>query len=353
MFTTPQEIRDHAKRVLSHKALVKLGLVNPAAEYDSKHGEVSMSNMDPKAHEVDVAEPDGDHDDQGPQPLSDMDLDKVWEYGFERGEGYREYPRSVPGSGSEPTKMANDKQWLDTGTVVESMGDTTPHTELGLNKHPLVRKQSLMQGDNAGGMRYKDKDGHVIHLQKSGDKYRGVRTSSWGGTTKGEWHSNPHVALDSIHQKIKSNDNDHLNSLHEGKDYHAVFYRAPSGKWHKHAELSSEREAEEEAKKLRKSGKRAVVAPPRLTSGEISSWVARSRSRLSEEAMMETAPPGMEDWITSNKPRFTKEYGKKKGTEILFGKAWSMYNKKKKLHEAMTGSMESRFEDFKKSLLGE
>jgi hypothetical protein len=42
----------------------------------------------------------------------------------------------------------------------------------------------------------------------------------------------------------------------------------------------------------------------------------------------EVAPPGKEDWIKSNKDRFKKEYGDKKGTNILYATAWADYNKK-------------------------
>lgn len=40
--------------------------------------------------------------------------------------------------------------------------------------------------------------------------------------------------------------------------------------------------------------------------------------------------PEIEKWIKSNKVRFKKEYGEKKGTEVLYAKAWDMYNKKHK-----------------------
>ena len=42
----------------------------------------------------------------------------------------------------------------------------------------------------------------------------------------------------------------------------------------------------------------------------------------------EVAPPGKEDWIKSNKERFKKQYGDKKGTNILYATAWADYNKK-------------------------
>lgn len=36
----------------------------------------------------------------------------------------------------------------------------------------------------------------------------------------------------------------------------------------------------------------------------------------------EVAPPGQEDWIKKNKERFVKQYGKKKGIEVLYATAW-------------------------------
>lgn len=42
------------------------------------------------------------------------------------------------------------------------------------------------------------------------------------------------------------------------------------------------------------------------------------------------ADPEIEKWIKSNKARFKQEYGEKKGTEVLYAKAWDMYNKKHK-----------------------
>ena len=44
----------------------------------------------------------------------------------------------------------------------------------------------------------------------------------------------------------------------------------------------------------------------------------------------EVHPPGMEDWIKSNKARFTKQYGAEKGTQVLYATAWDMYHKGKR-----------------------
>lgn len=48
------------------------------------------------------------------------------------------------------------------------------------------------------------------------------------------------------------------------------------------------------------------------------------------ETLFEKAPPDakIEDWIKKNKSRFVKEYGKDKGIQVLYAKAWDMYNKK-------------------------
>lgn len=42
-----------------------------------------------------------------------------------------------------------------------------------------------------------------------------------------------------------------------------------------------------------------------------------------------SAPPDMEDWVMQNKARFKKQYGKRKGLEILYRTAWKMHNEKK------------------------
>lgn len=58
-------------------------------------------------------------------------------------------------------------------------------------------------------------------------------------------------------------------------------------------------------------------------------WYSKNTMKLQE--LMEKAPPSkkIEDWIKANKERFIKRYGKKKGTEILYGRAWTMYNENK------------------------
>jgi hypothetical protein len=46
--------------------------------------------------------------------------------------------------------------------------------------------------------------------------------------------------------------------------------------------------------------------------------------------MQEATPPGMEDWVVSNKKKFVSQYGKEKGMQVLYSLAWKKYNEKKK-----------------------
>ena len=49
--------------------------------------------------------------------------------------------------------------------------------------------------------------------------------------------------------------------------------------------------------------------------------------KLKEDIVNEVAPPNpkIEKWIKANKERFVKEYGKEKGTQVLYAKAWKMH----------------------------
>ncbi len=53
------------------------------------------------------------------------------------------------------------------------------------------------------------------------------------------------------------------------------------------------------------------------------------------ETMGESAPPDpkIEQWIKDNKDNFKNEYGEEKGEEVLYAKAWDMYNKKESVNE--------------------
>lgn len=54
---------------------------------------------------------------------------------------------------------------------------------------------------------------------------------------------------------------------------------------------------------------------------------AKVGGKLKEETLDEVAPPNpkIEKWINSNKERFVKEYGKEKGMQVLYAKAWKMH----------------------------
>jgi hypothetical protein len=62
-----------------------------------------------------------------------------------------------------------------------------------------------------------------------------------------------------------------------------------------------------------------------IESGERGSSVGKAK--LKEEIVNEVAPPNpkIEAWIKSNKERFVKEYGKEKGMQVLYAKAWKMH----------------------------
>jgi hypothetical protein len=51
----------------------------------------------------------------------------------------------------------------------------------------------------------------------------------------------------------------------------------------------------------------------------------QAAEKLEKKPIDEVAPPGLEDWIKSNKKRFVKEYGKEKGMQVLYAKAWKMH----------------------------
>ena len=48
-----------------------------------------------------------------------------------------------------------------------------------------------------------------------------------------------------------------------------------------------------------------------------------------EKDVEESTAPGQEHFVKSNKAGFKKEYGKKKGTEVLYATAWKRHNKGK------------------------
>lgn len=50
--------------------------------------------------------------------------------------------------------------------------------------------------------------------------------------------------------------------------------------------------------------------------------------------VQESAAPGQEDWIKSNKANFIKQYGKKKGLEVLYATAWKRSGKDESVNES-------------------
>ena len=52
------------------------------------------------------------------------------------------------------------------------------------------------------------------------------------------------------------------------------------------------------------------------------------KEEISEAELKEKAAPGQEDWIKSNKEKFIKQYGKKKGMEVLYATSWKRSKKK-------------------------
>jgi hypothetical protein len=64
-----------------------------------------------------------------------------------------------------------------------------------------------------------------------------------------------------------------------------------------------------------------------MASGNITKLPPGKAKGLKEEDINEVAPPNpkIENWIKANKERFVKEYGKEKGMQNLYAKAWKMH----------------------------
>lgn len=76
----------------------------------------------------------------------------------------------------------------------------------------------------------------------------------------------------------------------------------------------------------------AGLAKREIEGGEHGTSVGRAKvtgKKMAEEieTVNEVAPPNpkIEKWIKANKERFVKEYGKEKGTQVLYAKAWKMH----------------------------
>lgn len=51
------------------------------------------------------------------------------------------------------------------------------------------------------------------------------------------------------------------------------------------------------------------------------------KETIEESELKEKAAPGQEDWVKSNKDKFIKQYGKKKGMEVLYATSWKRSKK--------------------------
>jgi hypothetical protein len=51
------------------------------------------------------------------------------------------------------------------------------------------------------------------------------------------------------------------------------------------------------------------------------------KETIEESELKEKAAPGQEDWVKSNKEKFIKQYGKKKGMEVLYATSWKRSKK--------------------------
>jgi hypothetical protein len=66
------------------------------------------------------------------------------------------------------------------------------------------------------------------------------------------------------------------------------------------------------------------------------------KEKVEESELKEKSAPGQEDWIKSNKEKFIKQYGKKKGLEVLYATSWKRSKKKdesKNLEECYNQAM--------------
>lgn len=103
----------------------------------------------------------------------------------------------------------------------------------------------------------------------------------------------------------------------EGREYLA------DKKKHSVEEGRIERDAERKvAKQLSTIAAKSNVPVTKIKPGKKS-----NNKKLKEETLDEVAPPNakIEKWINSNKERFVKQYGKEKGMQVLYAKAWKMH----------------------------
>jgi hypothetical protein len=69
------------------------------------------------------------------------------------------------------------------------------------------------------------------------------------------------------------------------------------------------------------------IATKASETAKVTKLPAGKAKGLKEDEINEVAPssPKLEKWIKANKARFVKEYGKEKGTQVLYAKAWKMH----------------------------
>jgi hypothetical protein len=70
-----------------------------------------------------------------------------------------------------------------------------------------------------------------------------------------------------------------------------------------------------------------------------SKQAGKNPKQVGESVISEKSAPGQEAWIKANKARFVKEYGKKKGIEVLYATAWKRSKKNESVNES-NGSIE-------------
>ena len=88
----------------------------------------------------------------------------------------------------------------------------------------------------------------------------------------------------------------------------------------------------------RKENSDAAPAISRMEGTVVKKFGATILEMEDPKKLNEVTPPGKESWVKANKAGFKKEYGDKKGTEVLYATAWK--NKKKnegaEVNEAFT-----------------
>jgi len=67
--------------------------------------------------------------------------------------------------------------------------------------------------------------------------------------------------------------------------------------------------------------------------------------------LQEKTAPGEESWVKKNKSRFEKQYGTKKGKEVLYAKAWKMSKNEETEHDKKKVAVSPRHKDDSKVLL--